>query len=158
MVVLKGDCWHSRIELFIGNPLEPPSFDVERYGNACPYCCDVISEYVMPIVRNRLSQLLVDLFAINPSSELSHAMPVKKLTDSKDIGTCVYACPRIAKSQPARFISVTVLQMIASGLIELNFDEDSNNVKCSVGMIAETPAYLHDEYWTFMYIVDNIVN
>ena len=34
MVVLKGDYWYSRIESFIGNPLEPPSLDGERCGNA----------------------------------------------------------------------------------------------------------------------------
>ena len=54
MVVLKGDCWHKMLEDKIGNPLEPLVVDLTSYGGACPFCCDSLSEYIMPINRSGL--------------------------------------------------------------------------------------------------------
>ena len=49
MVVLKGDCWHKMLEDNIGNLLEPLEIDLASCGDACPFCCDTLSEYIMPI-------------------------------------------------------------------------------------------------------------
>ena len=152
MIVLKGNCWHQAIENFIGNPLEPPVLVLTSCGNACPFCCDVISDYVMPIIRKGLSQFLVDIFINNPGSALSPVLLVKKLTEYEDVGTVVYARPRSNIPPPAKFVSVTVLQLIASSLIKLEFEEDNNDAKCSLSMIAETSSYLQDDYWVRMYI------
>lgn len=155
MIVLKGNCWHQAIENFIGNPIEPPANKLTACGNACPFCCDVISEYVMPIIRSGLSQFLADVFINNTGSVLSPVILVKKLMEYKDVGTVVYARPRSNKPPAYKFVSVTVLQLIASSIIELEFQEASNDAKCSLGMIAESPAYLHNDYWKRMYFADD---
>ena len=58
MIVLKGDCWHNMLEDIIGNPLEPPAIDLTSCGDACPFCSDTLSEYIMPISRSGLSLFL----------------------------------------------------------------------------------------------------
>ena len=85
---------------------------------------------------------------------MSPMILVKKLMEYKDIETVVYACPRSDKPPANKFVSVTVMQLIASSIIELEFEEESNGAKCSLGMIADSPAYLHNDYWKQMYIVD----
>ena len=109
----------------------------------------------MPIIRSGLSQFLADVFINNTGSVLSPVILVKKLMEYKDVGTVVYARPRSNKPPAFKFVSVTVLQLIASSIIELEFQEESNDAKCSLGMIAESPAYLHNDYWKRMYIADN---
>ena len=155
MIVLKGVCWHARIEDFLGNPLEPPSSDLIVCGNACPVCCGTISEYVMPVNRNGLSQFLADIFINKPCGELSPILMLKKLLEYTDVGTIVYCRPRSNKPPAVKFVSVTVLQLLVSGLVQLNFDEATNKAKCCLGMIAERPAYLNNDYWHLMYLVDN---
>ena len=67
MVVLRGDCLLKKIEDFIETPLKPPAIDLTTYGDACPFCCDVITDYIMPIRCVGLSQFLVDVFINNPA-------------------------------------------------------------------------------------------
>ena len=61
MVVLKGECWHKTLESKIGNPIEPPAVNLTSCGDACPVCCDKLSEYIMPISRSGLSLFLADI-------------------------------------------------------------------------------------------------
>ena len=109
----------------------------------------------MIINRSGLSQFLADVFINNTGSVMSPMILVKKLMEYKDIGTVVYARPRSNKPPANKCVSVTVLQLIASSIIELEFEVESNDAKCSLGMIAESPAYLHNDYWKQMYIVDD---
>ena len=77
VIVLQGDCWHSTIEALIGNPLEPPAVDLTNCGDTCPYCCDLIKEYVMHISRVGLSWFLAEVFINNPGGDLTPALLVK---------------------------------------------------------------------------------
>ena len=111
-IVLQGDYWHSTIEALIGNPLEPPAIDLTNCGDACPYCCDLIKEYVMLISRVGLSLFLAEVFINNPGGELTPNLLVKKLSDFKDVGLVVYGRPRSTKAPPIKFVSFTILQLI----------------------------------------------
>ena len=83
---------------------------------------------------------------------------LKNILEYTDVGTIVYSRPRINKPPAVKFVSVTVLQLLVSGLVQLNFDEVTNKAKCCLGMIAERPAYLNNDYWHLMYLVDNWYN
>ena len=51
---------------------------------------------------------------------------VKKLIEYKDVGIVVYGRPRSKKAPPGKYVSVTILQLITSELIQLNFSDDTN--------------------------------
>ena len=109
MIVLRGDFWHMMLEEKIGNPLEPPTVDLTSCVDACPFCCDNLSEYIMPASCNGLSLFLVDVFINNPGGELTPSLIVKKLTQYKNIGTLVYCRPRSPKSPSPKFLNTTTL-------------------------------------------------
>ena len=155
VIVLQGDCWHSAIEALIGNPLEPPAVDLTNCGDACPYCCGLIKEYVMPVSRVGLSLFLAEVFINNPGGEVTPNLLVKKLSDFKDVGLVVYARPRSTKAPPIKFVSVTILQLIASELIQLKFDENATECRCTLVMVEASPAYLDNAYWEDMYLVES---
>ena len=71
MVVLRADCRHKKIYDFIGNLIKPPAINLTTCGDACPFCCDMITNYVMPTSRAGLSQFLADVFINNPGGEVS---------------------------------------------------------------------------------------
>lgn len=154
MIVLRGGCWHSAIEALIGNPLEPPAIDLTNCGDACPFCCDKIKEFVMPVSRVGMTFFLADVFITNAGCEINPALLVKKLTEFEQVGLVVYGRPRSAKSPPIKYVSVTILQLIASELIQLIFDEEKNACRCALVMVAASPAYLDDAYWTNMYLIE----
>ena len=52
-------------------------------------------------------------------------------------------------------MSVTILQLIASELIQLNFDEKTNECRCALVMVAATPAYLDDAFWNNMHLIES---
>ena len=115
--VLRDNFWHSTIEALIGNPLKSPAIDLKNCGNACPFYCDLIKEFVMPISCVGLSLFLADVFINNPGGELTPDLLVKKLIDFKDVGLVVYGRPRSTKAPVIKFVSITILKLIASELI-----------------------------------------
>ena len=157
LIVLRGNCWHKCIEALIGNPLEPPSIDLTNCGDACPYCLDLIKEYIMPVNREGLSQFLAEIFINNPGGDLTPTVLVKKLTEFKDVGTVVYGRPRSNKPPPHKYVTVTILQLIASELVLLSFDDKTNESRCTLVIEGATPAYLNNDYWENMYLVDIII-
>ena len=154
MIVLKGECWHKQLEETIGNPLEPPAIDLTSCGDACPVCCKLLSDYILPISRSSLSLFLADVFIINPGTDLSPTLVIQKLTKYHNVGTTVYCRPRSNKPPSPKFIQTTILQLIASNIMTLTFDNVTNNPRCSLTMIDAKPAYLDDSYWVDMYLAD----
>ena len=156
MIVLKGDWCHKTLEETIGNPLEHPAIDLTSCINVCPVCCKLLSEFIMPISRSVLSLFLADVFVINPGVDLSPTIIVKKLTKYHNVGTAVYCRSRYNKPPSPKFIHTTILQLIASKIITLSFDDTTNNPRCSLTMIDAKPAYLDDSYWVDMYLSESI--
>ena len=70
------------------------------------------------------------------------------------MGLVVYGRPRSTKSPPIKYVSVTILQLIASQLIQLNFDEKTNVCRCAFVMVAASPAYLDGAFWINMYLTE----
>ena len=71
------------------------------------------------------------------------------------MGLVVYGRPRSPKAPAIKFVSVTILQLIASELIQLNFDENTNECRCCLVMVAATPAYLDNACWANMYLLES---
>ena len=62
LIVLKGPCWHVQLEILLGNPMDPPVTTVVNCNNACPVCNGGIKDFVMPVKREGLSNILADTF------------------------------------------------------------------------------------------------
>ena len=98
---------------------------------------------------------LAGVFINNPGGELTPALLVKKLIGFKDLGLFVYGRPKSTKAPPIKFVSTTILQLIASELIQLAIDENTNECRCRLVMVAATPAHLDDTYWTNIYLLES---
>jgi len=107
----------------------------------------------MPISRSGLSLFLADVFINNPAGMLTPLLILKKLTQYNDVGTFIYCRPRSTKPPSKKYVHTTILQLIASEMMILAFDEDTNDPRCSLRMIDAKPAYLDDLYWKRMYLV-----
>ena len=97
--------------------MEPSAvFDV-NFNNACPVCNGDIHNYVILVQREGLSKFRTDTFINNPSGVITPTVLVKKLSVFPDVRHVVYNRSRSVKCPPMKYINVTVLQLIASGLI-----------------------------------------
>ena len=76
----------------------------------------------MPVNQEGLSQFLAEVFIDNLGCDLNPNLLVKKLTKFKDVGIVVYGRPRSKKAPAHKYVSVTILQLIASELLLLSFD------------------------------------
>ena len=83
---------------------------------------------MMPVQREGLSKFLADTFINNPSGFITPTVLVKKLSVFPDVGQVVYTRSRSVKCPPMKYINVTVSQLIASGLIRMEIDKESNCV------------------------------
>ena len=70
----------------------------------------------------------------------------------------MHCCPRSNKAPAAKYITVTIFQLITSELIELSFDDKKNECTCKMGFIDARPAYLNDSLWEILYILKNVTN
>ena len=156
MIVLKGNCWHKQLEEKIGNPLEPPAINLTSCGDACPVCCKLLSDYILLVSIPSLSLFLADVFIINPGTNLSLTLLIQKLTKYHNVGTTVYCRPRSTKPPSTKFLQIIIIQLIASNITTLTFDEVTNNPRCSLTMIDAKPAYLDGSYWVDMYLTDTL--
>ena len=155
VIVLKGDCWHVQIEHLLGNPIEPPLSQVNSCGTACPKCTGEMESYIMPVLRSGISLFLANTFINHPSGSLTPQDLITKITVYPDVGKVIYNRPRSVKSPAVKFVNVTVLQLIASGLVRLEITSDE---KCYCRLVINdlSPAYLDDETWTGFYLDEEL--
>ena len=155
MTVLKGDCWHVQLEHLLGNPIEPPLTQVNSCVTACPKCTGEMKSYIMPVLRSGLSLFLADTFINHPSGSLTPQDLITKLNVYPDVGKVIYNRPRSIKAPAVKFVNVTVLQLIASGLIRLEITPDEQ-CYCRLVVNDLSPAYLNDERWTGFYLEEEL--
>lgn len=72
----------------------------------------------MLVTSSGISKFLSDTFINNVAGSLSPEFLIKKLTDFPDVGKVVYSRPRRNKAPHAKFVTVTILQLIACELIQ----------------------------------------
>lgn len=108
----------------------------------------------MPIVVSSLSRFLADTFINNASGPLSPDTWIKQLSQYSEVGKVVYNIPRSPKAPPGKYVAVTVLQLITSGLIKLNFADKIYECTCRLVVTCVTPAYMDDTNWSKFYICE----
>ena len=154
LIVLKGDCWHKQIEDILCNPCELPQLDYDRCTNRCPSCLDTMTTFVLLIVVDGLSRFLADTFINNAPGPVCPDMLIKKLTQYPQVGKVIYARSRSPKAPAGKYVAVTVLQLIASGLIELQFSDKTHECTCRLVVKDASPAYLDITNWSRFFICE----
>ena len=77
----------------------------------------------MPVSRAGVSHFLADTFINNPSGLITPQILIKNIILYPEVGKVIYDRPRSVKCPPIKFVNVTVLQLIASGLIRIEINE-----------------------------------
>ena len=134
--------------------MEPPAYNVVDCKNACPVCNDTLKDFIMPVKRVGLSKFLADTFINNPSGVITPVVLIKKLSKYHDVGKVVYNRSRSVKCPAHKFVNVTILQLIASGLVKMEIDNERN---CVLRLVINnlSPSYLDDTIWESLYVVDD---
>ena len=75
-------------------------------------------------------------------------MLIKKLTQYPEVGRVIYNRPMSPKAPHGKFVAVTVLQLIASGLIELEFADKTYECTCRLVVTCHSLAFLDATNWS----------
>ena len=114
MIILKGGCLHEQIESILGNLYNPPPTCARNCIHSCPVYLGTIDKYIMPVSKKGLCTILAGIFINNTSASLTPALLDNKLKKYANVGTIVYCRPRSSKAPPSKYVTVTMLQLIAS--------------------------------------------
>ena len=153
MIFLKGDCWHAQLETVLGNTLEPPASGILVCNTSCPKYRDEVKHFVMPVKRSGLSVFLLNTFINNLTGQITPEILVQKLFRYPEVGKKIYNRYQSNKAPVLKFINVTVLHLIANGLIRLDFDDDYA-CYCRLNVKYLIPAYFYDSIWQLISMVD----
>ena len=109
----------------------------------------------MPVSRVGISQFLTDTFINNASGLLTPGNLIQKISVYPEVGKVIYKRPRSVKCPSNKYVNVTVLQLIASGLIRIEINEEEQKCYCRLVVDRLAPAYLNDAIWDNLYLVDD---
>jgi len=154
MIILKGGCLHDQIEKIIGNPREPPPTSIQKCIHSCLIRLGTIDKFIMPVSRKGLCTFLAKVLINNTSASLTPSLLEDKFKKYANLGTTVYSHPRSSKAPPSKYISVTVLQLIAREIISMNFDASARDCSFRLVIVDEIPAYLTDAVWLNMFNIE----
>ena len=98
---------------------------------------------------------LANVFINNASTPVTPEKLEDKLKRYNSVGTVMYCRPRSPKPPAAKYVTVTVLQLIASQIILLSFDKTTRECTCRLVVVDAQPAYLTDSVWSQMYTIES---
>ena len=110
-------CWHSFVEYYCANPMEPPFSSPTWCGAACPYCLRQRKDYIMKIRKDGLKVFLMHTFMGVHSNENCPSYVLKQLKNYPNVGRVIYNRPKSVTPPEARFIESTIMQLIASEIL-----------------------------------------
>lgn len=120
------------LKYLLGNPLKYPAPNVPKGEVSCQKCTGEMKAYIMSVKRGGLSQLLADTFINNLSGIIIPQMLIKKITMYLDAGKVILTRLYRAKCPPINFVNVTVLQLISSGVIQMEISKEERCFCCLV--------------------------
>ena len=106
-----------------GLPLEPPSLEQRQCRRACSVCLAKLKDYILPVSQLGSSKFLPNTFINTSRVDLSPLNIVKLLHDFSSADQVIYKRPRSNTAPQNKFLQSTVLQLLASGMIELKILE-----------------------------------
>ena len=80
---------------------------------------------------------------------------MKNLKDYPDVGQTIYGRQKSKKAPDTRYLHMTVLQFIASGLVVLHIDESTSKAVFTLGMYDTVhPMYVNESVWEGIQLVN----
>ena len=78
------------------------------------------------------------------------------MTISRQRKSCLLQTRR-CKTPPGKYIGVTILQLIASGLVNFVVDEVTGCGYCTLSLNDTVPSHMQNVTWDDMYLIDDII-
>jgi superfamily II DNA helicase RecQ len=166
LLFLKVGCWHKYLESSLAiddtNQIQNHE-DIDSHSspmtcaNGCPSCIGSGTlPHAMPISKQGIIEFLIDTFISSRSSDIRPIDVVRRLKEYPNVSTNVYGLKRSTPPQ-SKFLEVTVMQLLASKLIDLYFDTNNNDdaiAYVKLGVInsnevngTTTISYMIDDVW-----------
>ena len=131
LIFCHNGCWHSFLENYCANPMEPPADNNNPCGGACPYCLQKRKEYIMRVRKDGLKMFLTSTFMGTDSTDKYPSYVLKKLKQHTNVGRVMYNHPKTTAAPDARFIESTIMQLIGSGI----FGMEINDTDCKARLV-----------------------
>ena len=89
MVFTNKGCWHFCIENYSVADYRNTNNDSDS-KNACPFCINRCSKFILPVHKKGTIKMLADLFIADCAGEMMCIDMVNKIETYKEVGTLVY--------------------------------------------------------------------
>ena len=151
LVCLNYGCYHSYLEYYSGNPSLVQWFRSIPCMDLCPHCDGSKNKMIKTVSKNGLSLFIADALINHKfGSNICPMSLAKALFNYPDVGKVVYNRPNSVKAESGLVTEMTIMQLIASGIIEMYIELEKNpKVICKIGIDSSTatPHYLIPLYW-----------
>lgn len=108
----------------------------------------------MLVKRIRLTIFLVDTCINNPSGLRAPTVLIQKVSMYPSMGQVVYNRNPSVECPPFKYVNVTVLQLIFSGLVRMEIDKERRyTLRLVVNSLS--PSYLDNSIWNELYTFDD---
>ena len=153
-----SNCMHDVLESCVSSPMEPLSninLD-DKCGNACLCCKSSIRDMVLPVIKKGVQDFLVQTFISSNRTGPIHSKDIiSSLQKFPDVGKAIYGRKKSNKPPDAKYVHMTILQLIASGMVTLCYDKSSSKATFSLGMCDSVqPMYVNDNAWNGINLMD----
>ena len=137
MVFTNKGCWHCCIEndYVVHNNDTNSDTDCK---NACPFCINRYSNFILPVHKQGTIKMLADLFIANCVREMNCIDMVYTIKNYKEVGKLVYG-RRTPIPPGTKFIQSTVMVLICCDLLRLNIKfEETPKSMCKLSVNEES--------------------
>ena len=133
-------CYYTRIEQKLGNPYVSIEGEQTRCGS-CPNC---LGNNLFPFIsKDGMKTILFDIFLCGPNQITERRTPQR-------VWQSIYNYPNSGPTPPLGTIKKIMFQLIASKIIDIQFDTNENEVLLGLGKANDTTTELAmnvDSFW-----------
>ena len=90
--------------------------------NKCPYCNEKWKEYIVPVRMDGLIAWISSTFVSNYIHDRTPSNLVESIKKFENVGKFIYNRPRTNSCVDTKFVQSTILQLISSGIFELDIN------------------------------------
>ena len=165
MIVLDKGCWHIQLERTLAQDetvsIAQQSRD-EPCFNKCPNCNTNRNKklgYVVPIKKRGMKKFLSRTF-VQGEATMTTAELMKELKEYPNVGRLIYG-RRVDGAPKPKVLEITILQLIASDILELSIEKRGEKDTVCVGIKAiktdnedddDIICFMQDESWKYFYL------
>ena len=162
VIASNKQCAHDQLESHLASPMEPEAYQATNRSlcdDACPACKGNAKEHISPLRKKGITDFLVSTFISSPSANINSKDLINKLVKFPNVGTSIYGRKRSTRPPENKFAHMTILQLIASDLIQLQCAKDNPKAVLALGVCnhpphMNCPSCLIESKWTSTSLVN----